>query len=151
MLVRTTTLVRRPPEAVWPLLCDSRITSTPRCPVFRLGAPTPVECRLPAGPGEVGASRQCVSDQGVVHQRITEWSPPARLAFRMERTDLPFGSCVSALSDTFELTPAAGGRATRLTRTTRVEVRGRLRWARALAVGIGLKAVHRFVFRDWRR
>ncbi|MGK5440326.1 hypothetical protein ACSNN7_00605 [Micromonospora sp. URMC 105] len=119
--------------------------------MFRLGAPTPVECFLSAGPGAVGAPRQCVSDRGVVYQRITEWSPPARLAFRMELTDLPFASCVSAMSDTFELTPAAGGRATQLTRSTRVDVRGRLRWARAVAVWIGLKAVHRFVFGDWRR
>jgi hypothetical protein len=36
-------------------------------------------------------------------------------------------------------------------RTTAVEVRGRLRWVKGIAVYVGLKAVHRFVFRDWGR
>src|SRR5262245_41981484 len=150
MLVQTTTLIDRPVDDVWPVLCDSRIQLTPRCPVFYLGAPRPVECRLPTGSGGVGSTRQCVSEQGTIQQRITEWVPPSRLAFRMEGTELAFARCVSNLSDTFELEPVDGRRATILRRTTNVEVSGRLRWAKGVAVYVGLKAVHRFVFRDWR-
>lgn len=151
MLVRTTTTLNRPGESVWPMLCDSRILLKARCPVFRLGAPRPVECRLPDGSGAPGAARQCVSEQGSIEQVITEWAPPSRLAFRMERTDLTFGRCVRDLSDTFELQPAAGGERTTLVRTTQVTVIGRMRCAKQAAVYIGLKTIHRFVFKNWRR
>jgi hypothetical protein len=119
--------------------------------VFYLGTPRPVQCRLPDRQGEAGATRQCVSEQGTIEQRITEWTPPSRMAFHMERTDLAFGRYVSELSDTFDLQPIEDGRATILMRTTHVEVTGRLRWAKHAAVYVGLKTVHRFVFRDWRR
>jgi hypothetical protein len=151
MFVRTRTVVARPAAAVWPVLCDSRMTRPPRCPVFCLGTPRPVECRSPDSAGGGGATRECVSEQGAIQQRITEWAPPARLAFRMESTDLAFARCVSGLSDEFELEPVDGGRATLLTRTTRVQIRGRLRCAKQAAIYVGLKAVHRYVFSVWRR
>lgn len=150
MLVRTRTVLPRPAESVWPLLCDSRVTLTPRCPVFRLGVPRPVECRLPEGVGGEGALRQCVSDQGSIRQRITEWRPPRRLTFHMEHTDLAFARCVDGLTDQFELRPLRAGTATLLTRTTRVEIRGRFRCLTQAAVYVGLKAIHRHAFRAWR-
>lgn len=149
MVVRTQTTVPLPVDSVWPLLCDSRVTLKPRCPVLYLGVPKPVECRLPDGGGE-GAPRQCVSEQGAIQQRITEWTPPTRLAFHMEHTDLAFARCVSRLSDDFELQPVGAGRETWLTRTTRVKIRGKCRWVKQAAVYVGLKAVHRHVFRAWR-
>jgi hypothetical protein len=133
------------PEELWPVLCDSAMELAPRCPVFFLGAPRPTECRLPEGAGEVGAARQCVSDQGVVRQRITVWEPPGRLAFRMEETDLCFERVVERLDDVFELEAAGSG--TRITRTTTVSVRNLF----AVPVWVGLKSVHRFVFRNWQR
>lgn len=153
MRVRTETMVSKPVEDVWSDLCGSRMRLTPRCPVFYVGAPRPVECRLPEGRGGLGAPRQCVSAQGTIEQRITEWTPSTRLAFRMEGTDLPFRRCVRELSDTFELVEsraAGGGRATTLVRTTHVQVSGRMRCVKLASVYMGLKAVHRFVFRDWR-
>lgn len=137
-------------ESVWSLLYDSRIEQKSWCPVFCLGAPQPVECRLPDGVGHEGAARQCVSEQGSIQQRITEWTPPVRLAFHMEHTDLAFTRCVSGLSEEFEVLPLAAGKATLLTRTTRVEIRGRFGCLKKVAVFVGLKAVHRHVFRAWR-
>ncbi|MGN9779722.1 SRPBCC family protein [Micromonospora sp. H33] len=149
MMVRTRWTVPHPPEVLWPALCDSRMELRPRCPVFCLGAPRPTACRLPDGPGAVGARRQCASEQGVVRQRITRWEPPAQLAFRMESTDLGFHRFVDQLGDEFELSPAGTG--TRVTRTTTVTVRGRRYAALYPALWVGLKAVHRFVFRNWQR
>ncbi|MBU2666790.1 SRPBCC family protein [Actinoplanes bogorensis] len=143
MIVRTRWTMPHTPEQLWPALCDSRVELTPRCPVFCLGTPRPTECRLPEGHGEVGAARQCVSEQGTVRQRITVWEPPARLAFHMEETDLCFGQIVDGLGDVFELTPDGTG--TRITRTTTVSAS---RWF-APALWVGLKSVHRFVFRNW--
>ncbi len=134
------------PEELWPALCDSSVELTPRCPVFYLGTPRPTECRLPDGPGEVEAARQCVSEQGVVRQRITVWEPPARLSFHMEETDIYFHRLVDHLGDTFDLAPDGSG--TRITRTTTVAVRHRLF---SPALWVGLKSVHRFVFRNWQR
>ena len=145
VMVRTRWLMSQAPAELWPALCDSSMELTPRCPVFYLGAPRPTECRLPDGAGEVGAARQCVSDQGVVRQRITAWEPPARLAFRMAETDLCFARIVERLDDVFELVPHGSG--TRITRTTTVSVRSLF----ALPVWVGLKSVHRFVFRNWQR
>jgi hypothetical protein len=104
-----------------------------------------------AGRGRRNGTRQCVSEQGTIEQRITEWAPTVRLAFRMHGTDLAFRRCVSELDDTFELRPTEDGRATIVSRTTHVEVDGRLRWVKRAAVYVGLKTVHRFVFRNWRR
>ncbi|WP_250007773.1 hypothetical protein [Actinoplanes sp. M2I2] len=149
MMVRTRWSVPQSPSQMWPALCDSRVELTPRCPVFYLGTPRPQECRLPAGPGEVGATRQCVSEQGVIRQRIDVWEPPARLAFHMEETDLCFDRFVDRLGDTFELVPEGAG--TRVTRTTTVSVRNRFAAVLYPALWVGLKSVHRFVFRNWQR
>jgi hypothetical protein len=138
-----------PPTVLWPLLCDSRLELQPRCPVFYLGTPRPTTCRLPEGPGEVGAARQCVSEQGVVRQRITIWEPPTRLAFHMESTSLGFHRFVDTLADVFELEDTGAG--TRIIRTTTVTVSGHGRAALYAALWVGLKSVHRFVFRNWQR
>ncbi|SDZ54031.1 Polyketide cyclase / dehydrase and lipid transport [Asanoa ishikariensis] len=149
VIVRTRWVVPHPPEALWPALCDSRLELRPACPVFYVGTPRPTQCRLPDGPGEVGAARQCVSEQGEVRQRITAWEPPARLAFRMESTNLGFHRFVDELGDVFELAPS--GQGTSVTRTTTVTVRGFGRPALYPALWVGLKSVHRFVFRNWQK
>ncbi|MET8526888.1 hypothetical protein [Micromonospora sp. NPDC005172] len=149
MIVRTRWMMPHPPELLWPALCDSRLELQPRCPVFYLGTPRPTTCRLPEGPGEVGVARQCVSEQGVVRQRITTWEPPVRLAFHMESTDLGFHRFVDQLGDVFELTRTERG--TQVTRTTTVTVRGFGRAALYPALWVGLKSVHRFVFRNWQQ
>lgn len=147
--VRTGWTLPAPPEAVWPLLCDSQLSPRSRCPVFLVGAPRPVACALPSGSGGVGAARQCVSEQGTVAQRIVTWEPSAQLAFQLESTELAFGSFVAAMRDDFHLEPASRGRATRVVRTTSIVARGWLRVAKYVALWVGLKSVHRFVFRNW--
>ncbi|WP_164842484.1 SRPBCC family protein [Actinoplanes solisilvae] len=149
MIVRTRWTVPQSPDDMWPALCDSSMELKPRCPVFYLGTPQPTECRLPDGEGAVGASRQCVSEQGVVRQRIDVWEPPARLSFHMEETDLCFRGIVESLGDTFELEPSGTG--TRITRTTTVSVRNRFAAVFYPALWFGLKSVHRFVFCNWQR
>lgn len=84
-----------------------------------------------------------------MRQRITLWEPPSRLAFHMESTDLYFHRFVDHLGDLFELEPAGAG--TRVTRTTTVTVRGFGRVAVEPALWVGLKSVHRFVFRNWQK
>ena len=87
MRIQTSIVLDKPPAEVWPLLCSSRMD--PRIPcVFRLGIPKPVECRLPDGAGGVGARRQCVSDRGVVHQRITHREQERVLRFQSQTRSL---------------------------------------------------------------
>jgi hypothetical protein len=97
----------------------------------------------------MGAARQCVSEQGVVRQRITIWEPPTRLAFHMESTNLGFHRFVNTLADVFELEGTGAG--TRITRTTTVTVKGHSAAVLYPALWVGLKSVHRFVFRNWQR
>jgi len=149
MQVQTSTVIRKPAETLWPLLCGSRMD--PRMPcLFRLGIPKPVECRLPDGVGGVGRRRECVSDRGVVHQRITHWEAPRLLRFQMEDTTLYFRPCVTALQEEFLLEPL-GSDVTRLTRTTRLAVTGHCPTAKAIIMCAGMKCVHRYVFRNWAR
>lgn len=101
------------------------------------------------GRGGVGEERECESDQGVVHQRILEWVPERHLTFRMERTTLPAGASISEMTDTIDLAPADGGVV--VTRSTRARIGGRFRFFKGWLVAIGLKQVHRVVFREWRR
>ncbi len=148
MRVRTSTVIRRTPEDLWPLLCDSRMDARRSC-LFRLGVPKPVECRLPEGAGGEGSRRQCVSDRGVVHQRITCWDAPWRLKFSMEDTNLYFRPCVAEMHEEFVL-EALGREETRITRTTKLRARGRCAVLKEWLLWPGLKAVHRYVFGNWR-
>ena len=150
MIVRTRQKFRCAASTVWPLLLDSQMDlSSPL--MFRLGVPRPLSCRLPRGKGGIGGERECVSDQGIVHQRILEWEPPVRLTFRMEQSDLPQLHSVPELVDTFDLFPGADPQRTVVTRTTQVRIRGpHASWSTFLLF-LGLKQVHRYVFRNWRR
>jgi len=117
--------------------------------LFRLGVPQPIECRLPDGVGGVGAERQCVSDQGVVHQRILEWVPERRLSFRMEGTDVAAARMVQGIVETFDLAPTRKG--VLVTRTTRVQMSDHAGPIAKTELFIGIKHVHRYVFRSWQR
>jgi len=117
--------------------------------LFRLGVPQPIECRLPSGEGGVGKERECVSDQGVVRQRILVWAPPERLSFRMEASDIGSVKSVAQIEDTFELVPARRG--VTVVRTTTSTVVGRFRSVKKVALFFALKHVHRYVFQNWAR
>jgi hypothetical protein len=107
------------PMVVWARLCDSETPATAPCE-FRLGRPLglpqPISCELPDGPGGVGATRRCVSDRGIVNQRITEWWPGERLAFELESEEANLGRHVVSMRDVFELHSDREG--TRLVRRT---------------------------------
>jgi hypothetical protein len=148
MRVRTNHRFAGTAGSVWPLLCNSRMDGR-TLHWFNLGIPQPLECRLPDGRGGVDSERECVSNQGTVHQRILEWIPEKRLVFRMERTDLRFRRYVRELVDTFELVPIDGS--VTVTRTSEVELDGRFQALRKLALYVSLKQVHRYVFRNWAR
>lgn len=133
---------------MWSLLCNSRMDDTTTL-LFRLGVPHPVRCRVPDGHGGVGSERECESDRGIVHQRILEWEPEKRLTIRMERTDLGIQKYVREMVETFDLVGISGG--VRVTRTTRVWTHGRFRTLKKMVLYFGLKQVHWYVFRNWRR
>ncbi len=147
MIVRTEFLFRNDPERIWPRLCHATMDTRRPC-LFRFGIPKPVECRLPSEHGEVGATRECVSDHGTIQQRILEWVPPARLKFEMVSTDLDFRRHVDTLVDTFELRPL-GPESTLVIRTSELRLHGPLAWIRAPGLWIGMKQVHRYVFQNW--
>lgn len=121
----------------------------PGAPLFKLGVPQPIQCRLPGGEGGVGKERECVSDQGVVHQRILEWVPPRRLSFELESSDIPFASHVEEMVDVFDLATDASG--VEVTRQTSFSPKGPFRLLRGWLMALGIKQVHRYVFRNWDR
>ena len=147
MKVRTSAFINKPPDEVWPLLCGSKMDD--QIPLqFRLGIPKPVECRLKGGTGGVGGERQCVSDRGVINQRITEWVQNRRLKFEMKDTDMYFGKCVTSIKENFDLAEH-GARGTMITRTTEFKVKGWFGLCKSALIWIGLKNVHLYVFKNW--
>ncbi len=130
-----------PPGRVWPFLTAARM-DLPAPLLLRLGLPAPVACR----PGPQPGTRECVSDRGVVGQRITEWVPPARLSFERVSDTAGLGRWVLSMRDTFTLEALPGGR-TRLRRRTVLRPRCALqapllRWA--------LAAIHAYVHRNFK-
>lgn len=117
---------------------------------FLCGLPKPVECRLKHGEGGVGATRECVSDKGIITQEILEWQPNKRLRFQLKETNLYFGPCVQSIVEDFEIRATAEGGAT-ITRTTDFTMRPGLTFIAALPMSLGLKAIHRYVFKNWKR
>ena len=149
MRVITSVVLPKPPEEVWPLLCSSRMDPNIPC-LFRLGIPKPVECRLPDGGGGVGERRQCISDRGMINQRITHWESPSLLRFQMEDTTLYFRPCVNSITEEFRLLPGPHS-TTQITRTTTIQVTGFAKGIKGLIMCLGMKFVHRYVFTNWSR
>ncbi len=144
MIIRTSTTIKAPRERIWPLLTNSEMTES-GC--FCLGVPQPVECRM-AEDGAVDARRQCVSDRGIVNQRITSWQPPEELQFRMENTDHSWSRCVESIDERFQIETADNG--TRIVRSTTLTARTPFRFIKEVAFYLGLKRVHFYVFKNWR-
>ncbi|YCM45829.1 hypothetical protein V2O64_07350 [Verrucomicrobiaceae bacterium 227] len=145
MKIQTTSVIEASREKLWPLLTNSRM-DVPAW--FCLGVPQPKACELPNEIGGVGAERRCISDRGTVIQRITEWSPPARLRFKMLTTDHTWGPCVESLEEDFHLETLNSG--TRITRTTTIKATGIFAKLKELGFYSGLKRVHLYVFKNWR-
>ena len=149
MRVRTTWKIDATPEQLWPLLCGSKMTVVSRSPLFRMGLPRPVECALPNGEGSVGATRQCTSASGQIEQQIVLWEPPTKLQFVMVKTDLPLRHFVKEIVEDFELAKSDLTASTSITRTTNLKFKPGGYFLAAPLFAIGLKTVHRFVFRNW--
>lgn len=147
MKLQTSCTFSASPAQLWPLLFHSKMDDRKPCH-FLFGLPKPVECRLAEGSGGVGATRECISDKGLIRQTILEWVPEQRLQFEMRETSIYFGPCVDTIIETFVLEPL-GHDTTMITRTTRFTLKPRARLWASIPMWIGLKSIHRYVFRNW--
>jgi hypothetical protein len=68
--------------------------------------------------------------------------------FEMMNTDMSFGRYVTSIEERFDLA-SEGERQTKITRTTELKVKGWQGILKLSAFWIGLKNVHRYVFRNW--
>lgn len=149
LIVKTTCNYNASAAELWPLLFNSKMDNKQPCYLL-CGLPKPLECRLPDSQGGVGSTRECVSDKGTIQQLITEWVPGHKLSFQLVKTDLYFGPCVESILEQFELTDnnQAG---CQITRTTTFRAKGPLAPVVSIPMFIGLKAIHRYVFSNWKR
>lgn len=145
MKIQTSKIIHSTCDELWPLLTNSRM-DVPGW--FCLGVPEPKSCRLPDNNGGVGSERECISDRGTVIQKITEWTPPFRLRFKMVSTDHNWGPCVDTLEEDFYLQDHKLG--TRITRTTTIKAKGLFPFIKELGFYVGLKRVHLYVFANWK-
>jgi hypothetical protein len=137
------------PERLWPLLFNSRMDQKQPCYLL-CGLPKPVECRLQNGEGGVGTTRECVSDKGTIQQTILEWKPNEKLTFALRETDIYFGPCVDSIVESFEIRPLSKGMCS-ITRVTTFKIKPYMRPLLTLPMLVGLKSIHRYVFRNWDR
>ena len=111
-------------DVLWPLLFGSKMILPGSSPLFCFGLPKPVECRLGEGEdGGVDGTRECVSDKGVITQKITVWEPNKRLVFHMVNTNIYFKSTIPEIEDDFTLKEMDNGQ-TRICRVTTYKVNG---------------------------
>jgi hypothetical protein len=149
MTLTTTYSFDAKPEQLWPLLFNSKMDKKHPC-YFLCGLPKPVECRLAEGKGGVGQTRECVSDKGIIKQEITDWQPNKLLAFQMKESNIYFSPCVKSIKDRFELQETEEGKTT-ITRRTDFEIGLPARPFVSIPMLIGLKSIHLYVFRNWKR
>lgn len=149
MVVQTTYHYKASAQMLWPLLFNSKMDSKQPCYLL-CGLPKPVECRIKDGLQDVGGIRECVSDKGTIQQRITEWDVESKLSFELVQTDLYFKPCIRSIKEQFELKETEPGYC-RITRTTTFITKGSLSSIVSIPMFIGLKAIHRYVFKNWER
>ena len=149
MKLTTTYKFNAQPEELWPLLFNSKMDEKHPC-FFLCGLPKPVECRLADGEGGVGKTRECVSDKGVIIQRIVAWQPNHLLEFHLQETNLYFGPCVNNIKERFEL-KKINSTQTVITRKTEFHVTSFIKLFISIPIAVGLKSIHHYVFRNWKR
>ena len=149
MTVQTKSSFAAEPEVLWPLLFGSKMDRKQPC-FLLCGLPKPLECRLPDSRGGVGSTRECVSDKGVISQRITEWIPGEKLSFELVKTDIYFGPCMESIVESFHIR-RFGPEQSEITRKTTFRVKRPFGIIAAVPMYIGLKAIHRYVFSNWKR
>jgi Polyketide cyclase / dehydrase and lipid transport len=76
--VSSTVIINARPEDVWPLLCNFKLPKNPKW--YLKSLPFPQECKI-IGKNGIGAHRKCKTTKCHINQKITEWTPPNRLAF----------------------------------------------------------------------
>lgn len=145
MIIRTSVFVSTTAEQFWPLLTNS----TMQVPGwFCLGLPRPVSCELPSTTGGVGAERRCISDRGIVVQKITHWAPPHQLQFEMVSTNHSWSEHVLSIREDFSIQPQQKG--IKVIRTTTILATNPFKAIKELGFYLGLKRVHCYVFKNWR-
>ena len=149
MKLRTTHLFNATPDMLWPLMFNSKMDDK-RPSFFLCGLPKPLECRLTEQDGGVGKTRECISDKGIITQEILEWEPNKRLKFRLKETTIYFGQYVKSIVENFEINSVDKHTST-ITRTTEFKASTRLKYIMYVPMFIGLKAIHRYVFRNWQK
>lgn len=136
----TSIIIAAPPERVWAQLVEVRdIAPAEQVTTFAqdfVGVPKPVDARL-IGRG-VGAVRHVRWGRGInFEERVTDWQPGRRLAWRFAFNPGSFGAAIDGHIDpdsdylkvesgSYTLAPVAGG--TKLTLRTNYRLATRLNW-----------------------
>lgn len=149
MLIKSKWTFDCSPEHVWPHFLHAKMDHT-RPPLFRLGVPKPISCKVLEGDGAVGNTRQCTTDRGTIDQQILVCEENQRLRYRMIRSTVWCRTWVGALEDEFMLTPLEGNR-TAVERRTEFRAAGRFRLLKQIALWAALRQAHIYASRNWRR
>ncbi len=136
-------------EHIWPHFLHATMDRS-RPLLFRLGIPKPISCKVLEGEGAVGRTRQCTTDRGTIDQRILDFQPNRRLAYRMIASTVWCRDWIGHLEDEFTLTPLGDGR-TRVERRTTFEAAGPLAPLKRLSLYVALRQAHLYAARNWRR
>ncbi|AIF85329.1 Polyketide cyclase / dehydrase and lipid transport [Candidatus Nitrososphaera evergladensis SR1] len=115
---------------------------------FKIGVPTPKECRIVGEAKGVGSHRQCRTGKGFIDQQITEWNPPYRLAFVATSDTIGMYKHIKQMQDTFLLEAVEDS--TRLTRLTQFETKGAFDFVKAFLFKLAVRRLHKYVMEGFK-
>lgn len=116
---------------------------------FRMGIPSPIECKLTKEINGIGSQRQCKTNRGFINQRITEWNPPHRLVFITISDTVGIYKNIENMEDTFILEPQ-GEINTQLTRITKFETKGSFKIIKRRLFKMTVKRLHKYVMEEFK-
>lgn len=122
--VATKMLLPAPPDRVWAAMMFYEEVPQRPAPLLRLFLPAPV--RTAGAKTKVGATIDCVYEGGTLEKKITESSPPRRIAFDVTRQALGVEDLITMSGGSYEIRPIHGG--SEIVLTTSYAGRLRPRW-----------------------
>jgi hypothetical protein len=104
------------PGQVWNNLQSFDSLTAEKPALMYIGLPVPIRCTM-QGSGQ-GAKRTCYFDRGSIEETVTEWQPPNRMRYSIDRTNMPGRHWLGFEDAEYDLQQSGGG--TILTRNTTI-------------------------------
>jgi Polyketide cyclase / dehydrase and lipid transport len=139
--------VSAPVDVAWKSIQSIDEVTASKPFLMYIGLPIPMRCTLDR-PG-LGAKRICYFNNGSIEETVTEWTPPKRMALRIDRTNMPGRHWLGFEDAAYDLIPENNGTVVR--RTTAISSHLYPAWYWAPFERMGVEAEHQYILDDLSR